>query len=341
MKDHEIIPDIEKNRHSYGGDSWKLSNKVFIALHSRKPKLEEYFHMYRCQLNFALYCASSALGVSMQHLNHPNMLIRIVYRFHVYYHMRLILYRLNVALLREERYKKTNNPYSKEVYFQVCKEYGVDPLEVWLFGDWYYTEKWAVFCCNGVKRTKVAPPKNLTHWILKISKGFTRIGLTMISKSVRAYVCLLLTSQVQARSKIVGETTNAFVAQYIYMNSFEELIKSDYSIADDIARYQEVLEHAMSKVDFSVGGDVYILPGNMNLNINKTKGFNNNILISESSYKLGLNNKVNVIAKQKTAIKTTPKKLRPHEKISVQNHNDDKIALSFLMTGTALAIYYF
>ena len=54
LKDHEIIPDIEKNRHSYDGDSWKLSNKVFIALHSQKPKLEEYFHMYRCQLNFAL-----------------------------------------------------------------------------------------------------------------------------------------------------------------------------------------------------------------------------------------------------------------------------------------------
>ena len=48
LKDHEIIPDIEKNRHYYDGDSWELSNKVFIALHSRKPKLEEYFHMYRC-----------------------------------------------------------------------------------------------------------------------------------------------------------------------------------------------------------------------------------------------------------------------------------------------------
>ena len=48
LKDHEIIPDIGKNRHSYDGDSWKLSNKVFIAFHSRKPKLEEYFHIYRC-----------------------------------------------------------------------------------------------------------------------------------------------------------------------------------------------------------------------------------------------------------------------------------------------------
>ena len=157
--------------------------------------------------------------------------------------------------------------------------------------------------------------------------------------------------QVQARSKIAGKTANALHAQNIYINSFEELLKSDYSIADDIARYQGVLEHAMSKVDFSVGGGIYMLTSNMNLNINKTQGFNNKILIFESSYKLGFNNKVNAIAKQKTAINTTPKqktatlkKLRPHDrevKISVQNHNDEKIALSLLMTGTALVIYYF
>ena len=206
-----------------------------------------------------------------------------------------------------------------------------------------------MFCCNGGKQTKVAPPKNLTRWILKTFKDFTRVGLNMISKSVRAYVYLLLTSQVQTRSKIVGKTANALDAQNIYINSFEKLLKSDYSIADDIARYQGVLEHAMSKVDFSVGGGIYMLPNNMNLNINKTQGFNNKIVISESSYKLGLNNRVNAMTKQKTAItpkqkRATLKKLRPHDreaKISVQNHNDEKIALSLLMAGTALVIFYF
>ena len=87
------------------------------------------------------------------------MLIRSVYRFHVYYHMRLILYRLKVELPREERYKKTNNPYSKEDYFQVCDEKGVDSLEVWLFGDWYYTEEWAVFSCNGGETNKSSTTK--------------------------------------------------------------------------------------------------------------------------------------------------------------------------------------
>ena len=41
------------------------------------------------QLNFSMWCASSACGVSSMHLNytkHP--MIRSVYCFHVYYHLR-------------------------------------------------------------------------------------------------------------------------------------------------------------------------------------------------------------------------------------------------------------
>ena len=37
--------------------------------------------MYQYQLNFAMFCATSALGISWQHLNHPNLLARTVYRF--------------------------------------------------------------------------------------------------------------------------------------------------------------------------------------------------------------------------------------------------------------------
>ena len=49
----------------------------FIIVNGKyKPELNEFFLMYRCQLNFALFCATSALGISWQHLNHPNLLVR-------------------------------------------------------------------------------------------------------------------------------------------------------------------------------------------------------------------------------------------------------------------------
>ena len=54
--------------------------------------------MYQCQLNFAPFAVTSALGISWQHLNHPNLLVRAVYRFHVYFQIRLILHELGISL---------------------------------------------------------------------------------------------------------------------------------------------------------------------------------------------------------------------------------------------------
>ena len=45
-----------------------------------------------------LLCVTSTLGISWQHLNHPNLLLRSVYRFHVYFHMELILHKLGISL---------------------------------------------------------------------------------------------------------------------------------------------------------------------------------------------------------------------------------------------------
>ena len=53
----------------------------------------------------------------------------------------------------------------------------------------------------------------------------------------------------------------------VFKNIFKPLINEDYSISADIDRYQGILEHALSKVDFSVCTGIYMLPGNLNLSI--------------------------------------------------------------------------
>ena len=96
-----------------------------------------------------------------------------------------------------------------------------------------------------------------------------------MSRSVRAYVYLVLTSQIQARSSIVGNSAPAVDAQKVFKSTFKTLINDDYSIGIDIELCQGVLEHALSKVPISVGIGIYILPSNLNLNIRRTKGYNN------------------------------------------------------------------
>ena len=62
----------------------------------------------------------SACGVGSEHINyakHP--MLRSPYRFHVYYHMRRILKRLQVSLPYEAGFiKASDNPYTNEEFFK-------------------------------------------------------------------------------------------------------------------------------------------------------------------------------------------------------------------------------
>ena len=56
------------------------------------------FTLWQSQSNFAICCASSACGVSVEHLNAKKPIIRSFYHFHVYYHIRRILKILEIPL---------------------------------------------------------------------------------------------------------------------------------------------------------------------------------------------------------------------------------------------------
>ena len=74
-------------------------------------------------------------------------------------------------------------------------------------------------------------------------------------------------------------------AQKVFKSTFKKLINEGYSIGINIERYQGVLEHALSKVDFSVGIGIYMLPINLNLNVGKTKRYNNKNFVSNTDMK--------------------------------------------------------
>ena len=212
-----------------------------------------------------------------------------------------------------------------------------------MHGDRFYSTGYGIFD-HEVKTTKKSPPDNLTQWIIKQSKGFTRKGIEQISRSVRVYMYLVLTSQVQARSSIVGNSAPALDAQQVLKNTFKALINKDYSIAIDIERYQGVLGHALSKVDFSVGTGKYMLPSDLNLNIGKTKGYNNKILVSNTDMKICSNRDIN--KDHKKLPPPEPKIVIPavrHDKPKMLNkkHNDEKQAITLLIVGAGLIAYHF
>ena len=92
---------------------------------------------------------------------------------------------------------------------------------------------------------------------------------------------------------MVGNSASAVDAQQVFNNTFRALINEDYSIATDIERYQGVLEHALSKVHFSVGTGNCTLPSDLYISIGKTKGYNNKILVSNTDMKIVSNRDIN------------------------------------------------
>ena len=139
-------------------------------------------------------------------------------------------------------------------------------------------------------------PDSMTHWIIEGSVGFTDVGLLRISESIRAYAYLILSSQASARSGIVGNKANALTVQSAFLDNFEDIVNRRVDIREDIKRYQDTLSYASSKVDYSVGRGICMLPGDMNLKIRlETVRYNNKILVSDGNFSLGKNENVNLM----------------------------------------------
>ena len=154
-----------------------------------------------------MFCVTSELGISCQHLNHPNLLVRAVYKFHVYFHIRSILHELGIFYHMEMALAK---------------------LKIVTF-----------------KAPITANRKISTRQPYTMSKGFIKKSIEKISRSVGLYVYLILTSQVQSRSSIVGNSAPAVDALQAFKGTFKALINKDCSIGIDIERYQGVLQHAL------------------------------------------------------------------------------------------------
>ena len=77
--------------------------------------------LWQTQLNFALFCASSACRVSSTHLNYTkHLMIRSVYRFHVYYHVRRVL-KCTGSFATRDWCNAADNPYTESDFLKFVR----------------------------------------------------------------------------------------------------------------------------------------------------------------------------------------------------------------------------
>ena len=266
------------------------------------------FTLWQSQLNFVVFCASSACGVSVELLNAKEPMIRSVYRFHVYYQIRRILNRLKIPLPYENSFKKYNNTYSHENFKEIYKEYGVsdensdenkvsdeDSCDLTKWRNQRYFTTWQSRACEtGWPGMSYINMNSFSRWIIEKSDGITRPGIEKLSESVRGYAYLILTSQTSTRSQIIGSGACELDAQRTFPNTFENIVVRRVDIPEDKLRFQKVLQYVRSKIDFVISEKMYMIPSDMNLRIGKVKNYNNKILESKSYFKFGINEKINL-----------------------------------------------
>ena len=101
---------------------------------------------------------------------------------------------------------------------------------------------------------------------------------------------------------------SALTAKRAFLNNFANVANRRVDIQEDIRCYQDTLSYASSKVFYSVGENIYMMPSDMNLRIrSETVGCNNKILVSDGTVSLRKNDKVNTLQL------AVPKKIRFHK----------------------------
>ena len=167
-------------------------------------------------------------------------MIGSVYRFHVYYHVRQVLKRLQIILPHETSFNAADNPYTESEFLKICEDYGVpnDPMR-YKDEKFYWTYQHDVHWPNDYIGSD-----SMTWWIIEKSVGFTDLGLLRILENVRAYAYLILSSQASARSSIVGNSARALTAQSSILNNFENVVNRRVDIQEDLKHYQDTLSYA-------------------------------------------------------------------------------------------------
>ena len=258
-------------------------------------------------------------------MNAKEPMIRSIYRFHVYYHIRRILKILEIPLPYENSFNQYNNPYNHEKFIGICSEYGVsNDLTRWrnqkYFSTWQ-SRAWE----TGKPGMSYINENSFSRWIIEKSDGITTLGLQKLSETVRDYAYVILTSQTSTRGPIVGHEARNLEAQRVFLNTFVNIINRRVNIPEDIRRFQKTLQYARSKVNYAIGEFTYMLPSDMNLRIGKLKNYNNKIVISSPSFKIGTNLKINLDGeKDKPDVK--PKK-EPDIKSNKEHKQDTMVKM--------------
>jgi len=354
-----------------------MSNNTIVDKWHSTP-----MQFWQNQLNFAVWCATTGCGVSKEdHMASHDPQIRALFCFHVYFQVRRILAELQCPLPQDNAWSAFQNAFDRRAYERICAEFGVSPHTDWrqkqssnqgLGLVYFYATHVGYMPVYGAGSADHYDPGRMSFtkktgggtlhvdyiaqgseaveawssFMLDKSLGFTHAGVERVNDSIRTYVWAILGAQAQTRTTILGIGT-AFDAQKQFLANVEDAISSPVDLPAAIARYQDVLRYAESKVDFVFGIDLYMAPSDMRLRVGKVEGYNNKIIVAGPEQTLGFNAGANADPvepppqssagqRPKASQAQTEPQISAGQKAEAEHHNSERTAL--VVGGVALGL---
>ena len=116
----------------------EFTNKEDVKRFTEKP-----LEFYQNQFNLAVYCATSASGISFEHLNHKIPLVQAVYRFHLYYQICKIFHFLEIPLPGETSFNSMKNNMNERKYNFLKEEFDIkDSQKFYIKGISFEKNNW-------------------------------------------------------------------------------------------------------------------------------------------------------------------------------------------------------
>ena len=109
----------------------------------------------------------------------------------------------------------------------------------------------------------------------------------------------------------------------MFLNTFENIVNRRVNIPEDIRRFQKTLQYARSKVDYVICEFIYMLPSDMNLRIGNIRNYNNKILKSSPSFKIGTNVKINLLSSENRRLNDNGEQAKLKDKPDVKSKEVD------------------
>ena len=234
---------------------------------------------YMTYLNMVMALSTAGCGIGTRHLYSSDPLMRSVYRFHVYYASRRLLRELGVKRPASSGFDPWGVKIDISKLTVIGRRFGMEAVAPTLF-SWTYDER--RFVQDG-KSGNYHVVNSFAGYVPDETSGITPAGRLLLSESIRGYVYLLISSQAAVRASVVGKGAASLEAQRAFASNLEDYIARAPDVGRDIARYQNALENASSPVDFSMGPGLYMLPGDLALQVGTKKGYNNKLLVGPAS----------------------------------------------------------